>query len=177
MSSRIRRSSPRAIEQTVLLVALALQSCADGSPRDSSSAASDASITRQSAARPGQPGYAVAASSAPPQTVTVTGAPEACEPSLPDPNAVVPPSVISRKDPVIPKDVEVRTLDPLRWTGRRDLLRRGQTRASATDMASATVLEDAVHNPRKIRSLSVTLVMGKGSGLTKRRPVAPDFTA
>ena len=91
----------------ILLVTVTVQGCSGGSPRSLPSRAADAP-TNQDAAEPADhSARGDAARSAPAQTVTVTGMPEDCEPLPPDPNAVVPPSVISRKDPVIPKDVEV----------------------------------------------------------------------
>lgn len=92
---------------TILLVAVTVQGCSGGSPRSLPSRAADAPTDQEAAEPADRSVRGDAARSAPTQTVTVTGMPEDCEPSPPDPNAVVLPRVVFRTDPVIPTDVRI----------------------------------------------------------------------
>src|SRR5882672_9179214 len=95
------------ILRAILLVAVTVQGCSGGGPRSLPSRAADAPTDQEGAEPADQSVRSDATRSAPAQTVTVTGMPEECEPSPPDPNAVVLPRVVFRKDPVVPTDVRI----------------------------------------------------------------------
>ena len=95
-----------ALVSSALVLTVAVQACSGDSPPSSTFRNSDSPVARQSTDRPAQPVGNVSASPDSALTVTVTdGIPGDCEPSPPDPNAVVLPRVLSRTDPVLPTDV------------------------------------------------------------------------
>ena len=90
------------IVRVALLVAATTLACSGGGAPSSPVKASDPPAADQAADHPSHPDGAVSDVDCPP--VTITGVPEDCEPSPPDPAAVIPPKVISRIDPVIPEN-------------------------------------------------------------------------